>query len=45
MPINWEGEKYLPKLPTKIPGTICVCPNELFEGFFIAKIKKEKSTY
>lgn len=30
----------LPLLPVKIPGTVCVCPNELFEGFFIAKIKK-----
>ncbi len=40
VPIKWEKEKYLPKLPTKIPGTICVCPTELFEGFFIAKIKK-----
>lgn len=27
-------------LPTQIDGTICVCPNEFFEGFFIAKIKK-----
>ena len=30
----------LPKLPTKIKGTICVCPNNLYEGFFISKIKK-----
>ena len=30
----------LPLLPVKIPGTVCVCPNELFEGFFIAKVKK-----
>lgn len=29
-------------LPVKIPGTLCVCPNELYEGFFIAKIKKIK---
>lgn len=28
------------KLPTKIKGTICVCPNNLYEGFFISKIKK-----
>ena len=27
-------------LPTKIEGTICVKPNEFFEGFFVAKIKK-----
>ena len=30
----------IPLLPVIIEGTICVCPNELFEGFFIAKIKK-----
>lgn len=27
-------------LPSKIKGTICVAPNELYEGFYIAKIKK-----
>ena len=32
--------KDMPKLPTKIKGTICVCPNNLYEGFFISKIKK-----
>ena len=30
----------MPKLPTKIKGTICVCPNNLYEGFFISRIKK-----
>lgn len=30
----------MPKLPTKIKGTICVCPNNLYEGFFISLIKK-----
>lgn len=32
----------IPKLPVTIPGTICVCPNELYEGFYIAKMKKIK---
>ena len=32
--------KYLKFLPTNIKGTICVMPNEFFEGFFISKIKK-----
>ena len=27
-------------LETKIPGTICVCPSELYEGFFIAKLRR-----
>ena len=31
----------LPLLSTKIDGTICVKPNEYFEGFFVAKFKKK----
>ena len=42
VPIEFEGKIDLPLLPTKIIGTLCVCPNELYEGFFIAKIKKSK---
>ena len=30
----------IPTLPTKIEGTLCVCPSKLYEGFFVAKIKK-----
>lgn len=30
----------IPLLPTTIDGTICVCPTELYEGFFVAKIRK-----
>lgn len=30
----------VPFLPTKIEGTICVMPTELYEGFFIAKLRK-----
>lgn len=39
IPIDFES-KDLPSLPTRIMGTLCVAPNELYEGFFIAKIKK-----
>lgn len=39
VPINLDKTEF-PLLDVKIPGTICVCPNEYFEGFFIAKIKK-----
>ena len=42
MPINMEKYKELPLLPVTIAGTICVCPNELYEGFYIAKIRKIK---
>jgi 16S rRNA C967 or C1407 C5-methylase (RsmB/RsmF family) len=27
-------------LPTTLNGTLCVCPDEYYEGFFLAKIKK-----
>ena len=40
VPISDELFKDIPKLPTKISGTICVCPNNLYEGFFISLIKK-----
>lgn len=42
VPIEFEGKDTLPLLPTKIEGTLCVRPTELYEGFFIAKIRKEK---
>ena len=32
----------VPILPSQINGTICVYPTELFEGFFVAKIRKNK---
>lgn len=34
--------KDLPLLPTEIEGTLCVCPNEYYEGFFVAKLRKVK---
>lgn len=42
VPIEFVGKQSIPLLPTKIEGTICVKPDELYEGFFIAKIRKEK---
>ena len=39
--IENEFVKDLPLLPTKIDGTLCIMPNELFEGFFVAKLKKK----
>lgn len=41
VPINFSGMENLPLLPSSINGTLCVKPNELYEGFFIAKIKKK----
>ena len=42
VPIEFNGMKDLPLLPTSLEGTLCVQPNELYEGFFIAKIRKIK---
>ena len=32
-----EGIEYL---PVEIEGTLCISPTELYEGFFVAKIRK-----
>jgi NOL1/NOP2/sun family putative RNA methylase len=40
IPLDLSNYKDLPLLKTNIPGTLCVCPNNLYEGFFIAKIRK-----
>ena len=39
---NFKGIEELPILSTKIPGTLCVKPTDLYEGFFVAKIRKNK---
>lgn len=41
VPIDFEGIENLPLLPTKLKGTLCVCPNELYEGFFVVKLRKK----
>ncbi len=41
VPIENAFVKDLPLLNTKIPGTLCICPNELYEGFFVAKLRKK----
>lgn len=42
VPLKKENLKGIPMLPVKLDGTICVKPTELYEGFFVAKIKKLK---
>lgn len=42
VPIDFEGMEDLPILPSKISGTLCVCPTKKYEGFFIAKLKKKE---
>ncbi len=36
-----EPLERVPTLPTSLEGTLCVCPTDLYEGFFVAKIKKK----
>lgn len=40
VPIDESILEEIPLLPVTIKGTICVCPTELYEGFFVAKIIK-----
>ncbi len=32
-------------LPTSIEGTLCICPSDLYEGFFVAKLKKFENIF
>lgn len=41
VPIDFDKYSDIPKLPTKIAGTMCVCPDEFYEGFFVAKFRKK----
>ncbi len=41
VPIDLKHFSELPILDTKVDGTLCVMPNELYEGFFVAKIKRK----
>lgn len=40
MPINEEKLKDISKLKSNIDGVLTVCPNEYYEGFFVAKLRK-----
>ncbi|MDE5888421.1 MAG: RsmB/NOP family class I SAM-dependent RNA methyltransferase, partial [Bacilli bacterium] len=42
IPLDLSKYKDIPTLPVEIKGTLCVMPDELYEGFFVAKIKKNK---
>lgn len=44
VPIKFNEMEELPILPTKVPGTLCVKPTDLYEGFFVAKIRKKINT-
>ncbi len=40
VPLDDDWLDTLPRLPVRLDGTLCVMPDELYEGFFIAKLKK-----
>lgn len=40
IPIEFDGMEHIPTLPVSLKGTLCICPTELYEGFFVAKIRK-----
>lgn len=42
VPIEIDNINDIPKLNTDIQGTLCVCPNNLYEGFFVAKLRRIK---
>ena len=42
VPIEHPFLQSAPLLPVSIPGVVCVRPTALYEGFFVAKIRKKK---
>lgn len=42
IPIAIKGLDATNTLPTQIPGTLCMAPSSMYDGFFIAKIQKQK---
>ncbi len=41
VPLDLSRFEGVPLLPTSLPGTVCVCPDGQYEGFFIAKLRKK----
>lgn len=41
VPLDLSAFEDMPKLPATLPGTLCVCPDELYEGFFVAKLRRK----
>ena len=40
IPIDTERFSGITLLPTDLAGTMCICPDSLYEGFFVAKIRR-----
>ena len=41
VPLDGAAFAGMPLLPTKAPGTLVIDPDEFYEGFFVAKIRKK----
>ena len=39
LPISFAGKESVPTLPS-LPGTMCVAPTDLYEGFYVALLQK-----
>lgn len=42
VPLDLTAFESVPQLPVSIPGTLCVMPDALHEGFFVAKLRRRK---
>ena len=42
VPLDIAGFDAVPQLPVTLPGTLCVMPDTLHEGFFVARIRRIK---
>lgn len=42
VPLDLSAFDAVPQLPVTIPGTLCVMPDHLHEGFFVAKLRRTK---
>lgn len=42
IPLDLTNYQDIPKLSTKLEGTLCVCPSKYYEGFYVVKIRKIK---
>lgn len=40
VPIDLSQFSNIDILPVNIDGTLCICPSDLYEGFFVAKLRK-----
>ena len=42
VPLELAGFEDVPRLPVSLPGTLCVCPDARYEGFFVAKLRRNR---